>query len=273
MISEVKSAAEYLEKRGVIQPKIGVILGTGLGNLVTKVNIEIEIPYTAIPGFPEATVEFHKGKLLYGSIGATKVLVMQGRFHFYEGHSMQEIVFPIRVMKMLGIETLLMSNAAGCMNLYWKKGDLMLISDHINTLPGNPLIGPNANELGIRFPDMSEAYSKDLRDNVKRIAKKKNICLREGIYTVAQGPMLETPSEYRYLKHIGGDAVGMSTVPEVIAANHAGLKVLAISVLTDECDPDDLKEIDINEIIEIAGKSEIVLTELFEELIKEIGDE
>jgi len=273
MISEVKSAAEYLEKRGVIQPKIGIVLGTGLGNLVTKVNIEIEIPYTAIPGFPEATVEFHKGKLVYGSVDVTKVLVMQGRFHFYEGYTMQEIVFPIRVMKMLGINTLLISNAAGCLNLEWEKGDLMVIRDHVNTLPVNPLIGPNYKNLGTRFPDMSQSYSAQLRQKIKIIAAEKEIRIREGIYATAQGPMLETPAEYRYLKRIGGDVVGMSTVPEVIAANHCGLNVLAISVLTDVCDPDDLKEIDINEIIEIAGKSEKVLSVLFEELIIEIGNE
>ncbi len=273
MIEEIKDSAAFLSQRGVKNPKIGVVLGTGLGNFTTKVNIDAELSYDQIPGFPEATVEFHKGRLLFGTIRGVSVMVMQGRYHFYEGYTQEQIAFPVRVMKMLGVETLLISNAAGCMNLNWNKGDLMLISDHINILPGNPLIGPNHVELGIRFPDMSEAYSRDLRDKVKRIAANKNIRLQEGVYAVAQGPMLETPAEYRYLKRIGGDVVGMSTVPEVIAAKHAGMKVVAISVLTDECDPDDLKAINIDEIIEIAGKSEKVLTELFEELIKDIGNE
>jgi len=273
MIEGIRSAADFLIDKGVDEPKIGVILGTGLGNLVTRVDVEIEVPYTDIPGFPEATVEFHKGKLVYGTIGGERVLVMQGRYHFYEGYTMQQIAFPVQVMNMLGIHTVLISNAAGCLNLEWKKGELMLICDHINTFSGNPLIGPNDNMSGKRFPDMSEAYSIDLRKRIKAIAIEKRICLREGIYVAAQGPMLETPSEYRYLKRIGGDAVGMSTIPEVIAANHCGLNVLAVSVLTDECDPDDLQQVDIQEIIQIAGKGEKKLTGLFVELIEDFSDE
>ena len=273
MIEEIRNAADFLIEKGVTEPEIGVILGTGLGNLATRVDAEIEVPYTDIPGFPEATVEFHKGKLVYGSIEGTKVLVMQGRYHFYEGYTMQQIAFPVQVMKTIGIHTVLISNAAGCLNLEWKKGELMLIRDHINTFPGNPLIGPNDRAIGRRFPDMSEAYSTNLREKIKSIATEKRISLREGIYVAAQGPMLETPSEYRYLKRLGGDAVGMSTIPEVIAANHCGLKVLAVSVLTDECDPDDLKQVDIQEIIQIAGEGEKKLTGLFVELIKELGDE
>jgi len=251
----------------ITSPEIGVVLGTGLSNLISKMEIEVEIPYTEIPNFPEATVEFHSGKLIYGNISGKKVLVMQGRFHYYEGYTMKQITFPIRVMKVMGVQHLLLSNAAGAMNLDWKKGDLMLIDDHINLQPDNPLFGKNEDFLGDRFPDMSQPYSKVMNDQLKEIAEEKGIYLREGVYVSVAGPNLETRAEYRFLRNIGGDAVGMSTVPEVIVANHMNLPCIAISVLTDECDPDNLKPIKIEEIIETAGKAELKLTELYEELI------
>lgn len=269
-MNELIEAADYLRMLGIERTKIGIVLGTGLGNLATRINIIKEIPYQNIPHFPVSTVETHSGKLIYGTISGKKVLAMQGRFHLYEGYTMQQIVQPIRVLKLLGVETLLLSNAAGCINLNWKKGDLMLIDDHINLQNSNPLIGQNLNDFGPRFPDMSEPYSFDLNEKLKEIALKNNIKLNSGIYASVQGPMLETRAEYRYLKTIGADAVGMSTVPEVIAAVHCGIKCAAISVLTDECDPDNLKPVNIAEIIAIAGQAELKLSELFVKLIDQL---
>jgi purine-nucleoside phosphorylase len=270
MLTKINEAAAYLKNKGIAKPEIGIVLGTGLGNLAAKINVEIEIEYSDIPHFPEATVEFHSGKLIYGTIEGKKVLAMKGRFHYYEGYTFQEITLPIRVMKLLGINKLLLSNAAGGINLNWRKGDLMLIDDHINLLPGNPLIGKNMDDFGPRFPDMSQPYSNELNALLIDIAAEKKITLRKGVYVAVPGPHLETRAEYRYLKSIGADAVGMSTVPEVIAAVHMQLPCAAISVLTDECDPDNLKPVDIADIIAIAGKAELKLTELFVELIKRL---
>lgn len=271
MLKEIQEASEYIRSRGVEAPEIGVILGTGLGNLFVKeFKKPIQIPYNSIPHFPISTVEFHKGQLIYGEIKGKKVLAMQGRFHYYEGYSMQQITLPVRVMKMLGVKNLLISNAAGNMNLNWKKGELMLIDDHINLQPDNPLRGTNYEVLGPRFPDMSQPYALALNKKLKAIAKEKNIKLNEGVYVGVMGPNLETRAEYRFLHRIGADAVGMSTVPEVIVANHTGLPCCAISVLTDDCDPDNLKPANIQEIIEIAGKAEAKLTELYVELIKQL---
>jgi purine-nucleoside phosphorylase len=268
MLNEIKEATDFLKKHGITQPEVGVILGTGLGNLFVKeIKNPIEINYNSIPHFPVSTVEFHKGKLIYGEIKGKKVLAMQGRFHYYEGYSMQKITLPVRVMKMLGIKNLLISNAAGNMNLKWKKGQLMLIDDHINLQPDNPLRGENFEVLGPRFPDMSEPYSKKINKLLIKIAKEKKIKLNEGVYVAVIGPNLETRAEYRFLHQIGADAVGMSTVPEVLVANHMGLPCCAVSVLTDDCDPDNLKPAVISEIIEIAGKAEAKLTELYVELI------
>ena len=228
------------------------------------------IEYGDIPHFPVSTVESHSGKLIYGTLSGKKVLAMQGRFHYYEGYSGAEITFPIRVMKLLGIEKLLISNAAGTVNPDFKKGTLMLIDDHINMIPDNPLRGKNLDELGSRFPDMSQPYNKELNQLLKQIAKEKKITLHEGVYTPVAGPNLETRAEYRYLRKIGTDAVGMSTAPEVIVANHMGLPCCAISVLTDECDPDNLAPVSLEEILEIAGRAEKDLTALYEELIKRI---
>lgn len=269
-LEQITESVSFLKEKGVITPQIGIVLGTGLGNLVSEIEVGLEISYEDIPNFPLSTVESHSGKLLYGKLGGKQVLAMQGRFHAYEGYSMEEIVFPVRVMRQLGIEILLLSNAAGAMNLEFKKGDLMLITDHINKFPLNPLLGKNENELGTRFPDMSEPYSYDLGGKLEEIAKKEGITLNKGVYISAEGPMLETPAEYRMLRTLGGDAVGMSTIPEVIAARHMELTCCAVSVLTDECDPDNLKPVKIEDIIAIAGKAEKKLTKLFTKLVEEI---
>ena len=268
-LKKIKESVDFIKTAGFSQGEIGIILGTGLGNLVTKIDIEKELSYSDIPHFPESTVEFHSGKLIYGKLGVKQVIAMQGRFHFYEGYSMNEIIFPVRVMKMLGVSHLLVSNAAGAINTNFKKGDLMLITDHIN-LQSNALIGENIPELGTRFPDMSEPYSQVLNQISREIAEINQIILREGTYVSVQGPMLETAAEYRYLDRIGADAVGMSTTPEVIAANHMGLPVLVISVLTDECDYNNLKPVNIEEIIAVAGKAEKKLSLLFEGIVARI---
>ncbi|MFN7421463.1 MAG: purine-nucleoside phosphorylase, partial [Flavobacterium sp.] len=225
----------FLKEKGFLHPEIGIVLGTGLGQLVNHLTIECEINYADIPNFPVSTVEFHSGKLIFGTFENKKIVVMQGRFHLYEGYSLQEITFSIRVLRALGIQKLLISNAAGAINLDFKKGDLMLIEDHINLQGGSPLAFANVSEFGERFTDMSEPYNLNLRHSIVEIAKNQNITLHKGVYAAVVGPQLETKAEYRYLKIIGADAVGMSTVPEVIVANHLGLPVLAVSVLTDEC--------------------------------------
>jgi len=268
MIDQIEETSAYLNSQGVVQPEIGIILGTGLGNLfVQQIRNPIVIDYHSIPNFPVSTVEFHNGKLIYGEVQGKKILAMQGRFHYYEGYSMQQITLPVRVMKTLGVKYLLISNAAGNMNLEWKKGELMLIDDHINLQPDNPLRGKNYDELGPRFPDMSQPYSAFLNEHLIAIAGEKKIKLNIGVYVGVPGPNLETRAEYRFLHRIGADAVGMSTVPEVIVANHTGLPCCAISVLTDDCDPDNLKAANIEEIIEIAGKAEATLTDLYVALI------
>ncbi|MBK8844181.1 MAG: purine-nucleoside phosphorylase [Saprospiraceae bacterium] len=232
------------------------------------VDVKLTIPYADIPGFPISTVEFHKSNLVFGTIGDKNVLIMHGRMHAYEGYSLQEIVFPIRVMKLLGIQKLFLSNAVGGINLNFKKGDLILIDDHINLLYGNPLTGRNFDELGPRFPDMSEPYDVALKKLFLEKAVEIGIALKKGIYAAVHGPNLETKAEYRHLKIIGADMVGMSTVPEVIAANHMSLPCIAISVITDECDPENLKAVNIAEIIETAGKADLKLSKLFVEVIK-----
>jgi purine-nucleoside phosphorylase len=269
-MQELITAKDFLKKKGIDNPQVGIVLGTGLHQLLQYVDIKQNIPYTEIPGFPVSTVEFHKGNLIYGSIGEKNVLIMQGRFHAYEGYTMQQIVFPIRVLKLLGIQKLLLSNAAGGIDLNFKKGDLVLINDHINLLYGNPLTGKNFDELGGRFPDMSEPYDLQLQDLFRRKADELGIALKKGVYAAVNGPNLETKAEYRYLKIIGADLVGMSTVPEVIAANHMQLPCVAVSVITDECDPDNLKPVSIAEIIEVAGRADTTLSKLFVEIIKEL---
>lgn len=271
MLDNIQEATSFLVNHGVMGAEVGVILGTGLGDrFVGEIKNPIVINYNSIPHFPISTVEFHKGKLIFGTIMGKKVLAMQGRFHYYEGYSMQQITLPVRVMKMLGVKYLLISNAAGNMNLKWKKGQMMLIDDHINLLPDNPLRGENFEFLGPRFPDMSQPYSASLNKKLIKIARNKGIKLNVGVYVVVMGPNLETRAEYKFLRQLGADAVGMSTVPEVIVANHMHLPCCAISVLTDDCDPDNLKPAVIAEIIKIAGKAESKMTALYMELIKQL---
>ena len=238
-----------------------------MGQLLDEIEILKEVSYNHIPNFPTATVEFHKGKLIYGNLEGKKVVVMQGRFHVYEGYSLLDVTYPVRIMEKLGINTLLVSNASGAVNLNFKKGDLMLIEDHINLQGSSPLAFKGVSKLGERFADMSQPYDKRINDKLKSIAKKNNITLQEGVYASMVGPQLETRAEYRMLGILGADAVGMSTVPEIIVANHLNIKAAAISVLTDECDPDNLKPIDIEEIIDTAKKAEPKMVILFKELI------
>lgn len=271
MIEQIKASCDFLKSKGVLAPDIAVILGTGLGNLfIEQIKDPLVINYKDIPHFPVPTVSFHAGNLIYGEIKGKKVLTMQGRFHYYEGYSMQQITFPVRVMKSLGIRYLLISNAAGNMNLNWQKGDLMLLDDHINLQPENPLRGIDQAYFGNPFPDMSQPYSGFLNEKLLHIARENKIKLHPGVYVAVTGPSLETRAEYRFLRGIGADAVGMSTVPEVIVANHAGLPCCAVSVLTDNCDPENLKPVNIQEIIAVAAKAEAPLTKLFVQLIGEL---
>ncbi|SHJ41813.1 purine-nucleoside phosphorylase [Maribacter aquivivus] len=270
MKDELLESVAYLKNKGFDKPEIGIVLGTGLGKLVDSVEDPIEAHYNHIPFFPLATVEFHTGKLVYGTISGKKVVVMQGRFHLYEGYDFLDITYPIRVMHMLGISKLFISNAAGAVNLDYKKGDMMLIEDHINLQGGSPLAFKGVSDFGERFADMSEPYDLDMRNKLMTIAKEHNISLKTGVYASVVGPQLETKAEYRMIKLIGADAVGMSTVPEVIVANHLSLPIVAVSVLTDECDPDNLKPVDISEIIAIAEKTEPKMVKLFQELIKQL---
>lgn len=267
MIKKIEDTVEYLKEKGFDSPNIGIILGTGLGKLIEEVQNPIEVSYNHIPNFPTATVEFHKGKLIYGTIEGKKVVVMQGRFHVYEGYSLQDVTFPVRIMKALGIHTLLVSNASGAINLSFQKGELMLIEDHINLQGGSPLAFKGVEQLGERFVDMSQPYDASICKKLMAIADKEDITLHQGVYASVVGPQLETRAEYRYLKIIGADAVGMSTVPEVIVANHLGLNVGAISVLTDECDPDNLEKVNIEDIIAMANKAQPNLITLFKKLI------
>ncbi|WP_299885310.1 purine-nucleoside phosphorylase [uncultured Lacinutrix sp.] len=268
MIKQIEKTVEYLKSKGFENPEIGIILGTGLGQLTNHINIIKEVSYNHIPHFPTATVEFHKGKLIFGEIAGKNVVVMQGRFHLYEGYSLQDVTYPVRIMEKLGIKTLLVSNAAGAVNLDFKKGELMLIDDHINLQGSSPLAFNNVEAFGERFTDMSAPYNKDINTAIEDIAKNNNIKLHKGVYASVVGPQLETRAEYRMLKIIGADAVGMSTVPEIIVANHLKLKAAAVSVLTDECDPSNLKPVNIGEIIAMAAKAEPDMITLFKELIK-----
>ena len=254
------------------KPKVGIILGTGLGALVDEVKTELTISYQDIPHFPLSTVESHAGKLIFGKLSGQNVIVMQGRFHYYEGYSMKQIVFPVRVMKMLGIEYLFVSNASGALNPMYGLSELMVIEDHINLLPSNPLIGKNIPALGIRFPDMFEPYCSKLIQLADEIIHQNyNIKFHKGVYVSVSGPNLETRAEYRYLRTIGADAVGMSTVPEVIAAVHMNLPVFAVSVLTDLCLPENVKPITLEEVLEAAAEAEPKMAFLFKEMIKKLA--
>jgi len=268
--NQIDASSEYLAQKGFKDPEIGIVLGSGLGKLADEITDVKIAHYHNIPFFPLATVEFHSGKLLFGNLEGKKVVVMQGRFHLYEGYGFTDITYPIRVMHRLGIRKLLISNAAGATNLDFRKGDLMLIEDHINLQGGSPLAFKGVTDFGDRFVDMSEPYDPDLRSHLREIAGEKEIVLHEGVYASVVGPQLETRAEYRMLKTLGADAVGMSTVPEVIVANQLKLPVAAISVLTDECDPENLAPINVAEIIQIASQAEPKLIALYRELVRRI---
>lgn len=268
MIKYIEETVDYLIGKGFENPEVGIILGTGLGQLINEIDIIKEASYNHIPNFPTATVEFHKGKLIYGELEGKKVIVMQGRFHLYEGYTLQDVTYPVRIMEKLGIKTLLVSNAAGAINLNFKKGEIMLIEDHINLQGSSPLAFKGVEQLGERFTDMSAPYDAEINTKFKTLAKANNITLHEGVYASVVGPQLETRAEYRMLKIMGADAIGMSTVPEIIVANHLNLKAAAVSVLTDECDPNNLKPLNIAEIIDMAAKAEPDMITLFKELIK-----
>ncbi|HEY0057236.1 MAG TPA: purine-nucleoside phosphorylase [Pedobacter sp.] len=268
MLQNIYSTTAYIKNKiGDFVPEIGIILGTGLGGLVNEIEIQHKLMYSNIPNFPISTLEFHSGRLIFGILQGKKVVAMQGRLHFYEGYDMRQITFPVRVMKMLGITNLFVSNASGSLNPDYKTGDLMIIEDHINLQHDNPLRGRNFEELGPRFPDMSEPYNRDLVKKGMEIAVTNNIKCHKGVYVSVPGPNLETKAEYRYLKIIGGDAVGMSTVPEVIVANHMGLPVFAISVLTDEGFLEDLQPVSVEDIIKVAETAEPKMTTILKELI------
>lgn len=270
LMKKINESIEVIKTKSDKKFPIGIILGTGLGGLVKEIEIEHEINYDEIPHFPLSTVESHSGKLILGKINDKDVIAMQGRFHFYEGYSMQQITYPVRVMKMLGVETLIVSNACGGMNPIYSRGDIMIIDDHINLIGDNPLIGKNEDDLGPRFPDMSEPYDKNLIKLAEDIALENAIKVQKGVYIAVAGPNLETKAEYRFLRATGADVVGMSTVPENIVANHMGIKVLGISIVTDECFPDSLQPVNVQEIIATAMEAEPKMTRIMKEVIKRL---
>jgi purine-nucleoside phosphorylase len=271
LFDRVQAAAEVVRRRAALMPEVGIILGTGLGGLAREIAVEAEVPYTDIPGFPLSTVETHAGKLLLGRLGGRPVVAMQGRFHRYEGYDLQQVTFPVRVLRQLGARTLVVSNACGGMNPLWGPGDLVLISDHINLLGDNPLVGPNDERLGPRFPDMSAPYDPGLRALARAAALELGILLREGVYVAVAGPNLETRAEYRMLRAIGADVVGMSTVPEVIVANHQGMRTVGISIVTDQCLPDALEPAEIGKIIATANRAEPNLTRLITTVVERLS--
>jgi purine-nucleoside phosphorylase len=268
LYDRVQAAAAVVRGRSALVPDIGIILGTGLGGLAREIVVEAEVPYGEIPGFPLSTVETHAGRLLLGRLGGRSVVAMQGRFHRYEGYDLQQVTFPVRVLRALGASMLIVSNACGGMNPLWGPGDLVLLSDHINLLGDNPLVGPNDERLGPRFPDMSAPYDPELRALARKAALELGIVLREGVYVAVPGPNLETRAEYRMLRGIGADVVGMSTVPEVIVAGHQGMRTIGISIITDQCLPDALEPADIGRIIATAGRAEPHLTRLIAALVE-----
>ncbi|PIW70716.1 MAG: purine-nucleoside phosphorylase [Ignavibacteriales bacterium CG12_big_fil_rev_8_21_14_0_65_30_8] len=270
LISNIQETLKVIREYTKDEYSVGIILGTGLGGLVKEIKIEHQIDYSKLPHLPLSTVESHKGKLIFGTLGDKKVVAMQGRFHYYEGYSMQQITYPVRVMKFLGVKTLLVSNACGGMNPVYQRGDIMLMVDHINFLGDNPLIGKNEDELGPRFPDMSEPYDNELISLAEEVALKNKIKVQKGVYIAVPGPNLETKAEYRFLRATGADVVGMSTIPENIVANHMGIKVLGISIITDECFPDSLQPVNVKEIIATAQIAEPKMTLIMSEVIKKL---
>ncbi|MDR0802723.1 MAG: purine-nucleoside phosphorylase [Fluviicola sp.] len=270
MLEQMKEAAEYIGSKTPVKPSIGIILGTGLGGLVKEIEVTDEIPYEQIPHFPVSTVESHSGKLIFGNLGGKKVVAMQGRFHFYEGYNMQQVTFPVRVMKLLGIERLFVSNASGGVNPDFEVGEIMILDDHINLFPAHPLIGKNIDELGPRFPDMSEPYDHKMIALAKNIAAENNIRVSVGTYAALTGPTLETPAEYGYVRAIGADAVGMSTIPEVIVARHMEIPCFAISIITDLGVPGKIRKVSLQDVIDVASRQEPKMTLIMRELISKI---
>lgn len=268
MWNKVQETVKFLQNKGISKADYGIILGTGLGNLVEKIDIEFSIPYNEIPNFPVSTVEGHSGELIYGAIGIKKVIAMRGRFHFYEGWTMEQTVFPVRVMKFLGVENLIVSNASGGVNPAFKVGDIMVITDHINLMPVHPLHGKNEDRFGPRFVDMHEAYSKKMIAKMEQIAQKLNVPVQKGIYLALQGPTFETPAEYKMVKNLGADAVGMSTVPEVIVAKHLGMTCFGISVITDLGVEGIAEAVSHEEVQKVAKIAEKSVGKLVEEFIK-----
>ena len=270
MLAQFKQSVEYIQSKTNVQPSIGIILGTGLGGLVKEIKVIDEIPYQDIPNFPVSTVESHSGKLIFGELGGKQVVAMQGRFHFYEGYNMQQVTFPVRVMKLLGIERLFVSNASGGVNPDFEVGEIMTLNDHINLFPAHPLIGKNIDELGPRFPDMSEPYDPNMIALAQTIASENNIKVSVGIYAGLTGPTLETPAEYSYVRAIGSDAVGMSTVPEVIVARHMEIPCFAISIITDLGVPGKIHKVSLQDVIDVASRQEPKMTLIMRELISRI---
>lgn len=267
MLNRIQEAVEFIQSKTQVKPEFGIILGTGLGGLVKEIEIIDEISYEQIPNFPVSTVESHKGRLIFGVLGGKSVVAMQGRFHYYEGYSLQEVTFPVRVMKLLGIQKLFVSNASGGVNPDFEVGEIMIINDHINFFPGNPLIGKNLDELGPRFPDMSDPYDTSLIDKAVTIAAKNGIKVSQGVYLGLTGPTLETPAEYKFVRVVGADAVGMSTVPEVIVARHMEIPTFAISIITDLGVPGKIKKVSVQDVIEVASRQEPKMTLIMKELI------
>jgi purine-nucleoside phosphorylase len=270
-LQRIQDAVAAIRQRSELAPDLAIILGTGLGGLAGRIEVETAVPYSEIPHFPLSTVESHTGRLLLGTLEGRRVVAMQGRFHRYEGYSLQQVSFPVRVMRALGAETLLVTNVSGGMNPLWAPGDLVLIADHINLLGDSPLIGPNADSLGPRFPDMSAPYDHGLQSLAQEVALELRIPLRRGVYVSVPGPNLETRAEYRMLRLMGADVVGMSTVPEVVVAVHGGMRVLGLSIITDACLPDALEPADIQTIIAVAAAAEPRLTELVSGVVRRLG--
>ena len=271
LFDQIQQARDFIRSRWGRTPKAGIVLGTGLGALAADIQTDVAISYNELPHILSSTAPSHKGQLVCGTLAGKPVVAMEGRFHFYEGYSMQQVTFPVRVMSSkagLGVKTLITSNAVGGMNPDFRRGDIMVITDHINLQGDNPLIGPNDEEMGPRFPDMSEPYTQKLMDLAQSVASDLKIDLRHGVLVAVQGPNLETKSEYRFLRTIGADAVGMSTVPEVIVAVHMGMKVLSFSIITDECFPETLRPVTMEEVIAVANKAEPKLTKIMKEVVK-----
>ncbi len=267
MLEKIKATAGYINGIIKCRPEIGIILGTGLGGLVKEIEIIESIPYETIPGFPVSTVQGHAGRLIFGILGGKKILAMQGRFHYYEGYNMKEVTFPVRVLKMAGVTNLFVSNASGGLNPGFKVGDIMVINDHINFFPEHPLRGKNEESLGPRFPDMSKVYNEKLRGKARLVALQNNFEIKEGVYVGLSGPTFETPSEYKMFRILGGDAVGMSTVPEVIVAHHMGMTIFGISIITDSGVPGEIVEVSHEEVQMVAMKAEPKMTLILKELV------